>query len=409
MKARLTNILTFKYSAIQMSHNALNSVLGAYAAIFLRYKGFTSTEVGLALAIGGIISIIIQPLIASFADKADKLTIRQINFALMAFNFFVGFIMLFGNSFKPIVFMAFIIASSVQISLTSLINSLAVGYINKGVFINFGAARGMGSLSFAIFSLSLGFIIEVSSPDILMVVFLLLYFLLALNTFFFKVKPHYNQYMTSPINKDYLGENAKTSSSTLDFFKKYKRFTIYLSGLTLMYISYIIINTYLINIIEDFGGDSGNLGVGLALAAALELPVMASFSYLLKRYKCSSLIKFSAVFYIVKAAITLAASNMAMIYLAQAMQIFGFAIFTPANLYYVNMVVREKDSVKGQSMANIATFGLAGVIGNSLGGFLQDKFGISTMLTVGLIATTVGVMIIYLVVEDTPLGLYKRK
>ena len=405
MKARLTKLLTFKYANIQIPHNLLNCVIGSYAAVFLKYKGFTNTEVGLVLSTAAILSIIIQPLIASFADKTDKLTLRQINMFLMLINFFLGFIMLFGSNLKPILFFVFILASSLQLSLTSVINALAVEYINKGVLVNFGLARGLGSLMFAIFSLALGFLIEVSNPNIIIPTYLILYFLLFWNTFLFRLKPSYQKHLNLT-NKDkaYENETSKTTASTFAFLKKYKKFTVFLIGVTLMYYSYLMINTYLINIVESFGGNSEELGIGLALAAALELPVMASFTKLLKRFKCSSIIKFSAIFYIAKAVLTLAASNMAMIYIAQATQLFNFALFTPACLYYVNMVITEKDSVRGQSMITIATFGLAGVLSNVSGGIIQDTLGIKAMLIIGLIVTTIGVITIFYAIEDTGTG-----
>lgn len=405
MKARLTKLLTFKYANIQIPHNLLNCVIGSYAAVFLKYKGFTNTEVGLVLSTAAILSTIIQPLIASFADKTDKLTLRQINMFLMLINFFLGFIMLFGSNLKPVLFLVFILASSFQLSLTSVINALAVEYINKGVLVNFGLARGLGSLMFAIFSLALGFLIEVSNPNILIPTYLILYFLLFWNTFLFRLKPSYQKHL-SLTSKDETSENenSKTTASTFAFFKKYKKFTVFLIGVTLMYYSYLMINTYLINIVESFGGNSEELGIGLALAAALELPVMASFTSLLKRFKCSSIIKFSAIFYIAKAVLTLAASNMTMIYLAQGTQLFNFALFTPACLYYVNMVIAEKDSVRGQSMITIATFGLAGVLSNVSGGIIQDTLGIKAMLIIGLIVTTMGVTIVFYAIEDTPTG-----
>lgn len=405
MKARLTKLLTFKYANIQIPHNLLNCVIGSYAAVFLKYKGFTNTEVGLALSTAAILSIIIQPLIASFADKTDKLTLRQINMFLMLINFFLGFIILFGSNLKPILFFVFILASSLQLSLTSVINALAVEYINKGVLVNFGLARGLGSLMFAIFSLALGFLIEVSNPNIIIPTYLILYFLLFWNTFLFRLKPSYQKHLNLT-NKDkaYENETSKTTASTFAFLKKYKKFTVFLIGVTLMYYSYLMINTYLINIVESFGGNSEELGIGLALAAALELPVMASFTKLLKRFKCSSIIKFSAIFYIAKAVLTLAASNMAMIYIAQATQLFNFALFTPACLYYVNMVITEKDSVRGQSMITIATFGLAGVLSNVSGGIIQDTLGIKAMLIIGLIVTTIGVITIFYAIEDTGTG-----
>lgn len=55
----------------------------------------------------------------------------------------------------------------------------------------------------------------------------------------------------------------------------------------MMFYSHNLINTYLINIIEKAGGNSSDMGISLSIAAALELPAMAGFSFLVKKFKCN--------------------------------------------------------------------------------------------------------------------------
>lgn len=415
--------LTLKYTNIQIFHVIVSAVVGGYATTFLLYKDFTTTEIGFAFAMASIISIIIQPPIAAFADKTKSISIRQINMFFMFIGLVAGIIMFLANNYKSVVLITYIIIRCIQITLGALINSLAMEYVNKGYQINYGLARGMASLAFAIFSTILGFLISRKNPDLLMPIFILLYIILMISTYYFRLdtmgegQESYiikdKSVSIDPRNKikdksEEIIEKNISSSGLIEFLKNNKLFTVFVIGFALVSYSEVTINTYLINIIDDVGGDSESLGTALAIAAICELPVMFSFSRLLTRIKCSSLIKISAFFYFLKALTTLLATNIFMVYFAQALQMFSFAIFIPASVYYVNAIIPKKDSVKGQTILSVAIQAIAGVLANVVGGRLQDLHGTSLMLLVGTLVTLVGMLIVFKSTQDTPLGAYKN-
>lgn len=401
MKAKLSNKLTSRYLNVQVLLNGLNCVIGSYAAIFLKFKGFTNVEIGIILSTAAIISMIIQPLIASFADKTEKFTLRQISMFIVVLNVFFTFIILLGNGIKPLVFIFFIIITAIHGTLSPLVNSLAVEFINKGVFVNYGLARGTGSLAFAVTSIMVGLLIGKFNPNILIVIGLIFYSLEFICVYSFEIKPYHAQYLATPSREESDKRITRSSTSTLQFLGKYKKYTMFLIGIMLVYYSYLLINTYFINIFENVGGGSRELGIGLAIAATLELPIMASFTLLLRKFKISSMIKFAAFFYLVKTVVTLLATSVPMLYFSQTLQPLCFGIFTPASLYYANEVIPSKDSVKGQTMINVATFGLASVLASITGGFLQDTVGIFNMLLISAVVTGVGVLIVFWAVHDT--------
>lgn len=409
MKANITKISNIKYTNIQLLHNAMNCVVLTYATIFLKFKGFTNTEVGIILSIGSILSIIIQPAIASFADKTDKVTLRQIALFLTGVNIILSFFIIFASDIKPLAFVLFVPIYALQMSVSSIVNALATEYLNKGIALNFGLARGAGSFAYAVFSILLGFIIGIYNPNILIYISVVMYGILFAIIYSFRLTPDQSESLmdyttnSSDVTKDKVtsSDGKDPAVSTFEFLKKYKEFTFFLIGVTLMCYSYNLTNTYFINIHENIGGNDQTMGIGLGIAAFLELPVMVLFVFLLRKFKCSSMIKFSAVFYFIKALLTLLAPNVMTLYFAQTLQLFSFALFTPAGLYYVNTVIPRQDSVKGQTMINIATFGISSVIASLTGGIMQDTLGVSAMLLIGTVVTAIGVMIIFKSTEDT--------
>lgn len=81
-----------------------------------------------------------------------------------------------------------------------------------------------------------------------------------------------------------------------------------------------------------------------------------------------------------------------MIYITQLFQIFSFAIFASASVYYTEDMVDEKDRTTGQAlMAGAIVAG--NVVGSSIGGFVLDAFGVKNMLLVNIILGAAGACI----------------
>ena len=72
-----------------------------------------------------------------------------------------------------------------------------------------------------------------------------------------------------------------------------------------------------------------------------------------------------------------------MIYLAQVCQMFAYALFVPASVYYVNEKIAVADRVKGQSLVT-TSMTLSGVFANFAGGIMLDALGVGHVLLAGV-------------------------
>ncbi|MDF2804062.1 MAG: major Facilitator Superfamily protein [Anaerocolumna sp.] len=402
---KLARQLTLRYSFIQASYWICQCAINSFAAIFLQSKNFSNTQIGLVLALAAILSIVLQPVIASFADKAKTMSLRTIILLLMCTVFFLTILLYVLPDTFLIISVIFVAINAIQFTLNPLYNSLALEYMNMGVPMNYGLARGMGSITFAVMSSTLGYLVSHFSAEVILPVFLIGYSLSILSTYVFKVTIPEN--LLASIPKRSAATDDSTSDTSADaptgiftFFIKYKKFVLFLLGVAMLFYSHSLINTYLINIMENVGGNSSDMGISLSIAAALELPTMALFIYIVRKIKCSSLLKIGAFFFLVKAIVTLMAPNVFMVHFSQAFQLFAFALFTPASIYYVNDLVSENDRVKGQSMLGAAYLGIAGTVANVTGGRILDTFGVSEMLLLGTAVTAVGVVLICVSVTE---------
>ena len=145
-------------------------------------------------------------------------------------------------------------------------------------------------------------------------------------------------------------------------------------------------------------GNADAQGTATMLAALLELPILFGFPFLLRKAGSGSWLRLSGLFFTLRLLLTLVLPGTAGFYLAQCMQMGGFALYTVSSVYYVNEIIPVQDAVKGQSF-----LGAAGTIGavaaNVLGGALLDASGVPLLLTVCTIVSAAGAAIVWCAVQ----------
>jgi PPP family 3-phenylpropionic acid transporter len=262
--------------------------------------------------------------------------------------------------------------------------------------VDFGIGRGFGSGFYALSSLVIGNLSDSISPEIIPIFAAVSTVLLTIAVIFYRLpdtdhgKPR--QRMARKTDNGQM--------SFVEFTKHYKVFMIFLIGIMLVYLDHMFINNFFYQIITPIGGTSVEMGYAISLAAVLEVPIMFLFHKIAKKCKCTTILKFSMIMYVIKHALTWFAMNMTMIYIAQALQMLAYALMCPALVYYVNEIIDQKDLVKGQSMSNVSMTA-AGIIADVLGGVMIDSVGVHTALFITLVLTIIGAAIIFATADKT--------
>ncbi|MBI9049722.1 MAG: MFS transporter [Anaerolineaceae bacterium] len=358
----------------------------SFAAVFLLSRGFSNAQVGITLTLGSAASLLLQPMIASFADGTEKFSLRSIT-AVVTFSMAILSLLLL--IIPPLVLpttILYILMVAIFSPQITLVTALAMEHINSGTPINFSLARGFGSISYALLSLGMGFLVDQYGSDMIMVVNLFIAVAGGLLVLTFK-KPEHAPQLDSP--------GIVKATGLLDFIKHNKRFVIVIFSISLMFFSHIAINTFLIQIINHVEGSNADMGIALAISGSLELPAMALFPLIAKRIRyAGTIMKISGAFLVLKAVVTLFAPNILWIDIAQSLQFFSFAMFLPASVYYVNQAINDSDKVKGQSFMVMA-LAISNILGNSLGGYLLDYGGgVLIMLAVGAVVSLIGLILL---------------
>ena len=136
-----------------------------YSAWYMRAIGLDAGVVGLVIGLAYFAGTVLQQWVTQIADRSRRLSLRALGLIQLFFpvavllpilcfplpNYFVAFL--------------FFLCAMCQISLQSLLNAIAMAYNDRGMEVNFGLGRGLGSLGFAVSSFLLGSYFESAPPD----------------------------------------------------------------------------------------------------------------------------------------------------------------------------------------------------------------------------------------------------
>ena len=362
-------------------------------------KGFTNTQVGLALAISNILSVFGQPLVAGIIDRGKFLTNRITVMASSSFLLAGSVALIFISGEKVPIFFIFVLMYTVQFVYMPMMIAMNFEYSKAGCKIHFGLARGMGSAGFALTSFFLGKAVKNYGTDIILYVTISAMAAMVLLVYFYKKPQNDETKKDWGIDNSDIFENAEKSgvsenekNGLLSFFKKYPFFMVFLLGAALCFFAHNMINDFMIQIIRSLGGSETQLGYATFLQAILELPVMALMVFVLRKINAKAVLMFSMTAFLVKVVIMYLATGLPGMYASQSIQFFAYSVFIPTSAHYADKLMKGGDKVKGQAYINSAIT-LGGVFSNIVCGPVLDRHGVPAMLMVGIATCLVGTAI----------------
>lgn len=391
--------LNIKYSASQFSYFTLFASMFAFASVFLLDKGFDNTTIGLTLSIMSLATIALQMGIADYLDKNKYLKLQDVISVIILIVMMASFALFFLDGSFLILFLV-VLSFSLTQATTPLLNSMAFLYSDFGIRINYGFARGMGSLAYALITVMLGSLLEIISAGYLPLFYLFFAFLSLISVRSFQLPADYQFELEAERNYSSTSKKViKSDKNIMEFVKEYKRLLLLMLGIVFLFFGHVLINNFFIQVITPIGGTSRTMGIAIFIGTILELPAMLNFNKLAKIIPVHQLIKISAVFFFAKHLFTFLAPNLFVVYFAQALQIGAFSVAYPALVEYTQLAVSQEDLVKGQSLLASA-IALSSILASFSGGILLDSIGVSKTLFIGVLTTITGLVIIFLTVEN---------
>lgn len=364
----------------------------SFSAMALLQAGLANSELGILLTVASLATVGLQFGLGRMADRGHSLIILQLLLWVTIFLMFTSVFLFIQNSYLTIG-VHFLINVGVP-SMIPLMSALAMTLTNQGKMVDFGVARGIGSLTFAIVSAGLGRLITTWGTSVLQVsllVFLLLMFLTLLRLVRLLQLPRHPRLPRHPLGEgsEQVSEEGVRSSS-VDFDRQ--RFAFLIFGLILLLIGHTMPGVYLFQLVVSLGGGSTEFGIVQSLTALFEIPAMFGFAWIAGRIFSGRLLRLASVGFALKSVLLVPISSIAGLYGLSALQLVGYGLFIPASVYYVNRVVPNDFRVRGQAIMS-STWTIGSMISTLAGGFLIDRLGMEGMLVTSAVLSVLGMII----------------
>ncbi len=378
---------TLGYALIQSFFWVCYAAVMGFVSMYLLQAGFDNSQVGLMIAAAGLLSALLQPVVAAYADRPGSMSlgalIRLSGLATLACA--LGLIFIRGN--KALTGLLYGLSMVLLQLTTPLVNALGIATVNSGEKMNFGVARGFGSLGYAAAAYLIGLLAQrfgaVTVPICMAAGFA--FMVLSVTGY-------------GPVKR----ENAPAAERGKKggFLRRYPRYAAVLAGLVLIFVSHVVLNSFIYQIVEFKGGGSQEMGVAMALASLIELPIMSLFGWMLKKARCHVWFRLAGVFFFLKCLGTLLCGDIPGFYAVQLFQMFGWALMTVSSVFYINAIMAPEDSVKGQACFTMSMT-LGNVVGAIAAGRILDAFGVQAMLAFGTASALAGAVIVLIFAQRT--------
>lgn len=380
---------TARYAALNAAFWVQFCLALAFSSAFLLARGLGNAQIGLVLALSGIGSALLQPLLARLADRS-RVPLRWWVVGLTVLQAVGATVLVLPGASPLRDAIAFGLGVCMLQSTLPLVNALGMQAAARGVPVEFGPARAVGSLAFAATSLSVGALVTAVGPDVLPWLILADVALIVLTAATF----HFRR-----ANRPATADEVAPDNPPLDGPGR-ARFAILLVGTCALLVSHAATNSFVFQIVGYHGGSARDLGTSFTIAAVTEILPMLFFTRLLSRWSAGALLRFAAVTFALKAALTWLAPGLGWYLATQLLQLGGFALFVPASVYYVERLLPRAQRVRGQASMTLA-FTLGNVIAGLGGGLLLDLAGVPTMLLTGALVGVLGTVGVLLCRERT--------
>lgn len=384
--------VSIHYGAIQFLYWAIIAVFMVYIVPLLRQRGFDNGQIGILLSVRAFACITLQPVAAAFADRhSETIPLKYVLAVIVVASIvttglFAKIRFGFWGSFVIFAFLG----ASVN-ALSPLYNSLGMQYVLAGYGLNFSAARGCGSISYALSCIALGALVDrFGAESTLTLQFAMLVLSLVILLTFKTCKV-----------PEVMAKQRVKPHSTWSLMRDNRAYALFLGASLLLFVGTNMSTCFLVDVVEKLGGVSRDLGYAQFVLAASEFPMALYFMRLKGRIGTDNIMRICAVFICVKILGILLSPNIPALLAVQAFQMLGSGLYWSGSVYYVAENIPPEDQIKGQALAGAFSTGLGGGIGSVVSGWVSNRWGIDALLLSGAVCAMAGVAVMFAAMRDT--------
>ncbi|MBD0381130.1 MFS transporter [Paenibacillus sedimenti] len=354
-------------SGVNFFYYASSAILLPYLPLYLQQKGYSSVDIGLLMMIGPFVSIFAQPFWGYVSDRFQ--TVKKIVFLLWVLSLLGSFGLFLTNGFAWTLGFILLLYFFLLPSIPLIDNLVLKSTVQRGI--SYGSVRLWGSIGFSGVALISGLLLEELGG-----VSRIPYFYWALWIF---------PFILLAFIKDEAGSGQRITLGTISSIFSNKSFLWFLFMVLLISIPHRMNDALLGLYLSDLGASDSMVSWAWAIAASSEIPVFALLSRYMHRFHELTMLGIASFLYAIRWLLYMFISDPWGLIAMQATAMFTFAVLWIVSVQYVVRLLPEQFGSTGQSILAMVFMGLAGIIGGSIGGWLSDEWGGSSMYLFGTI------------------------
>jgi MFS family permease len=356
------------------------SASGMYT-MYLVEIGFTKSNIGIAVSIFTVATLLGQNFIGYLADRYKctkrilliSITVGVAATAAMSLTTQVWFV------FCMIFIWGFCLYGTVPLSDAWYIHYLR----GKGKENQFGKIRGLGSSGYALSGVFIGFLLQKLGWGIY-----IFYILISASFIFLSI--YLIKYNENAVIHESAGKSSPKSSEKISYREALSQIVVIKplrSIIIILFMYYFVVKgiySYLAVLLSDTGGGPLSLGVAYFFDAMPEIVTFFLAARILTRFKSESMIFASFILQIIRLFLILIFTSQLAIILLGVLSGFAYGLQAAAYKTYIYNIAPEKYKISCLSISE-SIISFSGVVSAPVFGFVIMKFGTYSTIAMGLL------------------------
>ncbi len=389
------------YTTASAAFWVLHAITSSFALPFLVGRGYTNTAAGILIACANLLAAFLQPVYGNAIDRAKRFTAVDVSVFTALTILFLFLIDSVLRARSILLSCTYLLTIAFVVTFQPLLNALPQKLNAAGGHVDFGVARSISCVSYAVGSTVVGSLADRYGTDAIprsgaVTVFLMFLALLLTRVYFRRGREAIGK------SADAKGPYVETISFR-EFFTRRRAFVIACFGVVLLMFSNSVYNAYILQIVRNVGGTQTDMGRVLALKAVLEIPALLFFRPLQRRFGARKLLMASGVGFLLKGIAMAAAKTVPMLYAAQLTHVAVYGLILASMVAFIQEAMGVNEIVRGQASFTTAIT-TATVLANFSGGFLIDHGGVGLLLLVALLMSLAGAVFFFITIPRVPVS-----
>ncbi len=346
------------------------SLYAPFLSSYYSKAGISAVEIGILLTLGPVSSILVQPVWAIISDRTGRrkavLSIVVLGSAFAVLSYYIG------NTFLTF-FLASTLLAIFSNSIVPLSDAILLRSAQKN-HLDFSKIRMGGTIGYATFVIIAGMIIKHNSHVAYLMGFAGFMVLFLIVRLLPKSESDSDD-MTVKLNSN-LTSDSKTKRSLLHIFESKQIYFLlaiaFISQVGLSF-NFSFLGVYMLNM----GLTEGTIGFTNSIAALSELPILFLINRVLNKVSTGKITIFACLLLALRI-ITVTGENLFFVILSQMLHGITFMTIYFSCAVFISKNVRPENQSKGQSILALIQTGIGSIVGNILGGYLVDLYGLKS-------------------------------